>query len=153
MRAACAVVAVLAAAACKKPDDAPQATTSTTPTTTRPPAPPAPPAVPAKPGPPPRPFESLDEMATATIAMSEKIGAAVTAANGDCARMGASLSALIGELTAINARSQGIGDDARKREFVERYGKQIQAQAGTWVPLVQKCQADAGVKAFFAAMP
>jgi hypothetical protein len=149
VRAACAVVAILAAAACKKPDD----TTGST-SATKPAAPvPAPAPVPAKSAPPARPFESLDEMATATIAMSDKIGAAVTAANGDCARMGASLGALIGEITAINARGQGIDDDAaRKREFVERYGKQIQAQAATWVPVVEKCHADAGVKAFFAAM-
>jgi hypothetical protein len=94
---------------------------------------------------------TVDEAGTRLTALMEKIGAAVTSAGGDCAKMGASLRLLIPAARATKSINEAIEKDrAKNEEFYDRYGDKLLEDLGKWLPAVEKCSANEDVKAFLA---
>jgi flagellin-like hook-associated protein FlgL len=96
---------------------------------------------------------TVDEAGTKITALMEKVGTAVTSASGDCAKMGANLKPLTGEVKALMEQGKSIDSDpAKKKEFDTKYGDKMMKQMEGWMPAAQKCQDNAEVKAFFSSM-
>lgn len=96
---------------------------------------------------------SVDEAGTKMTALMDKVGAAVTGAGGDCAKMGASLKGLTGEMKTLMESGKSIDSDpAKKKEFETKYGEKMMKQMEGWGPAIEKCKDDAEVKAFFTSM-
>jgi flagellin-like hook-associated protein FlgL len=96
---------------------------------------------------------TVDEAGAKITALMEKVGTAVTSANGDCAKMGASLKPLTDEVKALMEQGKSIDKDpAKKKEFDTKYGDKVMKQMEGWMPAVEKCKDNAEVKAFFTSM-
>jgi hypothetical protein len=96
---------------------------------------------------------SVDEAGAKMTALMEKVGTAVTSANGDCAKMGANLKPLTGEVKTLVEQSKSIEKDpAKQKELETKYGDKVKKQMESWGPAAQKCQDNAEVKAFFDSM-
>ena len=96
---------------------------------------------------------TVDEAGAKATAMMDKVGGAVTSANGDCAKMGTNLKALTAEVKAtMDAGKDFDKDAAKKKEFDDKYGAKMMKQMEGWLPAVDKCKDNADVKAFFESM-
>jgi hypothetical protein len=96
---------------------------------------------------------SVDEAGAKITALMEKVGNAVTGANGDCAKMGANLKPLTDEVKALMEQGKSIDKDpAKKKDFDTKYGDKVMKQMEGWMPAVEKCKDNAEVKAFFTSM-
>ena len=96
---------------------------------------------------------TVDEAGAKATAMMEKVGATVTGAGGDCAKMGTGLKALTDEVKAMMESGKNIdADPAKKKEFDEKYGSKMMKQMEGWLPAIEKCKDNAEVKAFFESM-
>ena len=96
---------------------------------------------------------TVDEAGTKITAMMDKVGAAVTGAGGDCAKMGTSLKALTPEVKSLMEAGKNFDkDEAKKKEFETKYGEKLMKSMGGWMPAAEKCKDNAEVKAFFESM-
>ena len=96
---------------------------------------------------------SVDEAGAKITALMDKVGTAVTSANGDCAKMGANLKPLTDEVKALMEQGKSIDKDpAKKKDFDTKYGDKVMKQMEGWMPAVEKCKDNAEVKAFFTSM-
>lgn len=96
---------------------------------------------------------TVDEAGAKITALMEKVGTAVTSASGDCAKMGANLKPLTGEVKTLMEQGKSIDNDpAKKKEFDTKYGDKMMKQMEGWMPAVEKCKDNAEVKAFFTSM-
>jgi len=160
------IAALFTTAACKKKDEAakepakePAAKPAEPPKAEPPPTPEPPKAEPAKTEPtptePPKAPEVTvaDAGAKANALTDDKLVAAAKDAKDDCAKLGTALKGLTEEMkTAMAAEKEIEKDAAKKKEYEEKFEKPAQAKLKDVMKKLDKCKANADVKAFNEAM-
>lgn len=94
--------------------------------------------------------DQAGEMATSVMT---KFADAVNGANGDCPKMAISLVAIKGDMEAMMKAGKAFdADAAKKKEFDEKFGKQLSAVMMPAMGGLMKCQGNADVTNFMKSM-
>ena len=114
------------------------------------------PAAPAAPAPPERPAPAsaeshepaepasspmtVDEAGAKALALADKFAKVIAEAGDDCAKLGAGLRGMSGDLQTSGVLEKAfVKDEAKKREFSRRYEQQLTARMQPVLPVLQKC--------------